>query len=31
VGVRIQGGRPLGVGSRFTTTRRVARVEFRLL
>ena len=28
VGVRIQGGRPLGVGSRFTTTRRVARVEF---
>ena len=28
VGVRIQGGRPLGVGSRFTTTRRVARLEF---
>jgi uncharacterized protein YndB with AHSA1/START domain len=28
VGVRLQGGRPLGVGSRFTTTRRVARVEF---
>jgi uncharacterized protein YndB with AHSA1/START domain len=29
VGVRIQGGRPLGVGSRFTTTRRIGRVEFR--
>jgi uncharacterized protein YndB with AHSA1/START domain len=28
VGVRIQGGRRLGVGSRFTTTRRVARVQF---
>ena len=28
VGVRIQGGRPLGVGSSFTTTRRVARLEF---
>lgn len=28
VGVRIHGGRPLGVGSRFTTTRRVARLEF---
>ncbi|MGW5149856.1 SRPBCC family protein [Rhodococcus koreensis] len=28
VGVLIQGDRPLGVGSRFTTTRRVARLEF---
>ena len=28
VGVRIQGGHPPSVGSRFTTTRRVGRVEF---
>jgi uncharacterized protein YndB with AHSA1/START domain len=29
VSVRIQGGRPLGVGSRFTTIRRIGRVEYR--
>ena len=29
VRVRIQGGRPLSVGSRFTTTRRIGRVEYR--
>jgi uncharacterized protein YndB with AHSA1/START domain len=30
VRVRIQGGRPPSVGSRFTTTRRIGRVEYRL-
>lgn len=30
VGVRIQQGRPPGVGVRFTTTRRIGRVEYRL-